>query len=184
MTKHLWRTILIFVLLGLWLGTAACDSLSSLDALIPAVPLPPPLPPSISNLELSPATIPANRSSTIRFTFTYKDFNGDVGPDTAEVILQYESSDPRLYIATPKIIVPGNVTWTNPHGTIGSVKFERTLEVKGVISTALRAKVRLRDAYGNDSNELTAVLSIRAASSDATPKALPVDDEGLAGTRG
>jgi hypothetical protein len=160
--RHVWRIVSVFSLLGLSLGIAACSNLNSLDAFIPAAPSPPPLPPFISDLQLSPKTILANRSTTISFTFVYKDVNGDIGPDTAKVILQYESSDPHLYIPTPRIIVLGDVSWTSPHGTAGAVKFERTLSVEGMISTVIRVKVRLRDTYGNDSNELTAELSIRA----------------------
>lgn len=158
------RVLLPILLLVFATSVGGCAEVGSLDDMIPQPPSPPSLPPKIHNLKISPATIPANQTTTVTFRFEYEDINGDVGPDTANVLLEYSSSDPLVSINPSLIIVTAEVHWADSRGTQGAIEFQRLLGTRGGnINTSVRAEIRLRDRDGNESNRLLGRLSIVGA---------------------
>jgi hypothetical protein len=138
----------------------------NLNDLLPAAPMPEPVASSIKSFQVTPSQLGAGHRNDIDFSFDFEDLNADVGPDTAQVIVETRVVSGNIRVNETVIQLDADVqedpvTW----GQEGTVSFSRTFNVPSAAVGAVEVSVRLIDNLGNESNTLSQQIPITGINS-------------------
>lgn len=120
-------------------------------------PEPAPQPPEISNASLSPAQIQAGTSTPVMITFQYTDWNGDVGPGSADVELTLTKVLGNFNITQPMQKLTGTVQQkSGTYGREGMVTVTKDMSASSGARGVVSVSVALFDQAGHKSQQLNA----------------------------
>jgi hypothetical protein len=151
------RYLLLLVSLTVGMMTGCTYYLGELADYIPDPPEPPPQPPEIFEASLSPIQIQAGATAPLTITFKYRDWNGDVGPNSADVELTLTKISGNFNISQPVQRTSGTVQQKGgTYGREGTVVVNKNMNTSSGAEGVIKIDVALFDQAGHKSQQLTA----------------------------
>jgi hypothetical protein len=156
LNKSLLKKGMFLMLLGLVTGLLGCTYyIGEMENYVPEPPQPAPQPPEIFNPTISPTQVPAGSSTPITITFQYKDWNGDVGPASADVELRLDKISGNFNITQPVHRLSSTIHQkSGTYGREGTVTMTKNMSASAGAQGVVSITVALFDQAGHKSQLL------------------------------